>query len=129
MACSKDESGNKTPDEPTEIEDNEYVLVKWRNDDNAYIMGKSGYLACNTKDLTQADAKVNDVFFHFAFDTQKRRGGVRFIQHRLRYIFHQILSVVLGEVTANLTKGEVAIRESSSVNSPLRDGTVASFCQ
>ena len=73
-SCTKDENGKdiKEKEEITDIKDNEYALVKWNNDNNAYLLCKDGYLACNTQDMKQADAKVNDVFFHFTFDNQKR---------------------------------------------------------
>lgn len=64
-SCTKDENGKdiKEKEEITDIKDNEYALVKWNNDNNAYLLCKDGYLACNTQDMKQADAKVNDVFF------------------------------------------------------------------
>ncbi len=93
-ACSTDENGSGKSTEPTEIEDNEYALVKWRNDDNAYMMGKNGYLACNTKDLTQADAKVNDVFFHFVFDSQKRLTDIKSDLMTMHIVYNDTSSAV-----------------------------------
>ncbi len=93
-ACSKDENGSGTTDKPTEIQDNEYALVKWKNDSNAYLMCKEGYLACNTQDMTKADAKVNDVYFHFVFDSQKRLTDIKSDLMTMHIIYSETSSAV-----------------------------------